>query len=107
MFGLLSREKRRVAGRGGGNRQVADAHVHSDQGCRLLKGRISQFDLQRDEQVKAFPGLVVPELGPANPRSLPKKVQVLTIAAVWDDQWPGERQDRPVGLSVRARTVRA
>ncbi len=75
------------------HRQVALPHVNSDDALVCLGRGICHLHFQGNQQVEAFPGLVVPELGRADLGSTLDQGHKLVIAHVRHDDTPTERQD--------------
>jgi hypothetical protein len=64
-----------------------------------LRGWISYFNLQADEQIELLPGLIIPEFSCSNTRSILKQFNMLVIACI------GSRTSSPcrrAGRGLRA-----
>jgi hypothetical protein len=80
--------------------QVAQTHVYPDDRCvRGARWRL-YFHLQGDEHIKVFAGLIIPEFGRPDVRSVLNEGHVLVIACIGENDAPAERQDADTALCL-------
>src|SRR2546422_10484001 len=68
--------------------QVADSDIHTGYPCMSFRCGIGSLDFQGDEQIKLFPGFVVPELSRSDSSTLLDESHVLAISGIGDHHAP-------------------
>jgi photosystem II stability/assembly factor-like uncharacterized protein len=77
----------------GGHGKIAYTDIHADDLCVLLRRRVRSFYLYRDQQVKLFVRLVIPQMSSAYLGSIEKRLEVLFVAIVGNNDTTSQRED--------------
>ncbi len=77
----------------GGDGQIADTHIDANHLLVVLWLGIRHLHLKRNDQIKLFPGLVIPQFGGSHLGPFLDQIEMVLIATIANVQATCERQD--------------